>query len=71
MLQYAPVHRNKDIVDFLGFAVFPLLIMGRICKWFCIGVGVFAGDALYASLENGFATTEAYVGSDLVLGICN
>ena len=34
-----------------------------------IGVGVFAGDALYDSLANDFATTKAYVGSDLVLGI--
>ena len=36
-----------------------------------IEVGVFAGDALYDSLANGFATIEAYVGSSLVLGIYN
>ena len=34
-----------------------------------MAVGVFDGDALYDSLTNGFATIEAYVGSDLVLVI--
>ena len=66
-LQYAPVHRNKDIVDLLGVDVFPLEVMGRDDMW-CR----YPSELEYL-LETHYmwATTEAYVGSDLVLCICN
>ena len=66
-LLYAPVHHNKDIVDLLGVC-FSSSDNGprKHVVSMSIGVGVFAGDALYDSLANGFATTEAYVGANLV-----